>query len=267
MIFRRFFKAFFIGLIAFVVNIFTPLDLWALDGITVDDTSETETVITLQVELCPEPVDDPATPEAEGLTAEEIQAFIDAQDPAVTAIWNVCTSRFRIRRGATRKIIRFEFEFTVLDNCDVERDPNKKRFKLHPGSAPEAEGRNADTINLWVENTSRTLAHELGHVMGLGEEYGYNGGPTRQNIMGRGSSTKITPYHVMTILFVNADNPEAAEKRKRVLMKTLLRLADQTTARQIAAENGITAENYDAYKDQFSANGTQMQPGVPSRSE
>lgn len=31
--------------------------------------------------------------------------------------------------------------------------------------------------------------------------------------------------------------------------------------------NDIPAADYDAYKDQFSANGSQMQPGVPSRSE
>lgn len=252
-------------LAALLTNFFVWKNAWALGGVTVDDSSETETVVTLQIELCADPADDPATPAKEGLTKEELQAFADAQDPAVTAIWNACPNRFRLRRGAPLKTVRFEFEFTVLDNCDAARNPDKKRFPVHPGKAPSTSRENADTENLWIENTSRTLAHELGHVMGLEEEYGYDGGPTRQNIMGRGSFTTIVPYQVMTILFQNADNPDAAEDHRRHLMKSLLRMADQKTARKIAADNDITGAQYDAYKDQFDANSSQVQPGAPKK--
>lgn len=250
---------------AVVVCLASARDLWAR-GVTVDDSGETETVITLNIELCPKPADNPDTPEQEGLTREELEAFAEAQDAAVTEIWNACPNRFRIRRDAPLKTIRFEFEFTVLDDCDTPRDPDRKRFPVHPGRAPASSRRNADTENLWIENTSRTLAHELGHVMGLGEEYEYNNGPTRQNIMGRGSNTEIVPYQIMTILFLNADNPDDAERQRRNKMKSFLRMADQKTAKDYAAQNGITSDEYDAYKDQFDANNSQVQPAAPSRS-
>ncbi|HEX5035580.1 MAG TPA: hypothetical protein VFX30_00255 [bacterium] len=264
-LFRKTCPPFFAALTALAALLFLPTEGRAFDGVTVDDSNETETVVTVQIELCADPADDPETPAKEGLTKEEVQAFADAQDAAVTAIWNACPNRFRLRRGAPLKNVRFEFEFTVLDNCNAERDPNKKRFPVHPGKAPSSSRENADTENLWIENTDRTVAHELGHVMGLGEEYGYDGGPTRENLMGRGNFTAIVPYHVMTILFVYSDNPDAAEINRRRLMKTLLKMADQKTARKIAAQNDITAADYDAYKDRFAANGSQVQPGPPTK--
>jgi hypothetical protein len=248
-------------LFAALVCLLSAQTLWAR-GVTVDDTAEGETVITLQVELCPDPADDPNTPEKEGPTPQEVQDFVDAHKDEVTAIWNACERMLRIRPGAPRKTIRFVFEFTVLDNCDEERNPEKKRYKVHLGMPPPEDGKNADNENLWLENTSRTFAHELGHAMGLEDEYDWNG-KTRENLMGRGSFREILPYHLMTILFTNADNPNEAEQRRRALMKTLLRMPDQKLAKTIAAQNEITEQQYDAYKGQFDANSTQIQPGRP----
>jgi len=260
-------KKCFVGFLAFTFITLSVSALWALNGVSVDDSGDTETVVTVNVELCPDPADDPETPAKEGLTREEMEAFVTAQDAAVTAIWNDCTNRFRLRRGATLKTVRFEFEFTILDNCEAEKNPDRKRFPVHPGKAPSSSRRNADTENLWIENTPRTLAHELGHVMGLDEEYAYNNGPTRKNIMGRGSSTKLEPYQIMTILFLNGGNPDADERRRRGNMKTFLRMTNQKEAKSFAEQNGITSGEYDDYKDQFTANSSQIQPAAPSRSE
>lgn len=248
--------------------VFLPLLLlfqsqaWAR-GVSVDDTAAGETVITMQVELCADPLDDPNTEEKEGPSKQEVQDFIDSHKERISQIWNACARKFRIKRGAVAKRLRFVFEFTVLDNCDAEKDPAKKRYRVRLGSPPADEGKNADSETLWMDNTSRTIAHELGHGMGLDDEYDYEGG-TRENLMGRGSSTKLEPYHLMTILFLNADNPGDAEARRRILMKTLLRMPDQVLAKRIAADNGITNAEYDAYKDQFAANSSQIQPGRPA---
>lgn len=256
-------KNLFIPFIVLLLIAMMQGSIWAR-GVSVDDTGATETVITMQVELCPDPVDDPNTPEKEGPTRQEVQDFVDANQERVAQIWNACARKFRVRRGAVAKTLRFVFQFTVLENCDAEKDPTKKRYKVHLGSPPADEGKNADSENLWLENTSRTFAHELGHAMGLDDEYNYNGG-TRENLLGRGSSTKLESYHLMTILFLHADNPDDAEARRRTLMKTLLRMPDQGLAKKIAADNGITNAEYDAYKDSFAANSTQIQPGRPTR--
>ncbi|HEX5034960.1 MAG TPA: hypothetical protein VFW62_10790 [bacterium] len=238
--------------------------LWAR-SITVDDSGAADIVITTNVELCPDPKDDPDTPEKEGPSPEDLQNFIEAHQEEVARIWNACPRRLRIRRGEPRKTVRFVFNFSVAEDCDGPPDPEKKRFKVHLGKPPPESGKNADSENLWLENTSRSVAHEIGHRMGLDDEYDPNGG-TRENLMGRGSGEnfeQVLTYHVMTILFENAGSPDANEERRRGLMKTLLRMKDQSTARKIAADNGITGAEYDAYKDQFAANGTEIQPGRP----
>lgn len=230
--------------------------------ITVDDSAETETVITLRVELCPDPKDNPATEKKEGPTTQEVQDFIDAKLPGVTAIWNSCDKQFRINRDAPRKTVRFVFDVTVIDDCKAERDPTKKRMKVHLGRAPARLGIDANATNLWMENTPKTIAHEFGHFLGLDEEY-RQFGPTRANLMGRDETPMLEPYHVMTALFMNYGNPDGAEERRRANMQFCLRSADQKSARAFAADNGITEDEYNAYADQFTANNSQMQPAAP----
>lgn len=234
----------------------------AAQEISVDDSSETETVITLRVELCPDPKDNPATEKKEGPTTQEVQDFADAIIPGVTSIWNACDKQFRINRDAPRKTVRFVFDVSVIDDCKAERDPAKKRMKVHLGHAPARLGIDANATNLWMENTAKTVAHEFGHFLGLDEEY-RQFGPTRANLMGRDETPKLESYHVMTALFMNYGDPDAVEQRRRANMQFCLRSADQKSSRAFAAENGITEEQYDAYADQFSANNSQMQPGQP----
>ncbi|HKY62221.1 MAG TPA: hypothetical protein VJR29_02290 [bacterium] len=243
---------------------FAAPQLWAR-SITVDDSGAEEIVITTNVELCPKPKDDPDTPEKEGPTPEDLQNFIEAHQEEVARIWNACPRRLRVRRGEPRKTVRFVFNFSVIEDCDTPKDPEKKRFMVHLGKPPPETGKNADSENLWLENTSRSVAHEIGHKMGLEDEYDPNGG-TRENLMGRGQGgdfERVMLYHVATILFEHVGNPDADEEARRELMKTLLRMKDQKTAKKIAADNGITNAEYDAYKDLFAANGTEIQPGRP----
>ncbi len=231
-------------------------------SVTVDNTGKDETVITVEIELCPDPADDPKTEKKEGPTKEELEEFAKKHEKEVENIWNACSSKLRIKRGDPRKQIRFDFKFTVIDDCEKKRDPNKHRFKVHPGAPPSDQDYNANTTNLWMENTSRTIAHELGHVMGLDEDYRKKG-KTRKTLMGRGSYTKLKVYMLMTILFINHGDPDDKEAKRRRLMKTLLRMKDQELARRIAVDNDITKAQYDAYKDQFDVNGTTVQPDLP----
>lgn len=249
-------------LLAFFLSLGFLNNLWAIEGVTVDDTGADETVITLKVELCPDPVDDPATEEKEGLTKEEVQTFIDERIKRVTEIWNSCGSKLRIKPGAPEKRIRFVFDVVVLDDCKAPKDPMKKRVKVHPGDPPKEK--NADAANFWETNNARTIAHEFGHLMGLGEEYSANPkGPTRENLMGRPPFTKVLKYHLATILFTYQGDPDKKELERRRLMKMLLRKADQDEARKIAEQNDITKEQYDAYADMFKVNDTEIQPDRP----
>lgn len=238
--------------------------LWGR-SVTVDDSSETEILVTLRVELCPKPKDDPDTPEKEGPSLEDLQNFIEAHQEAVTRMWNPCPKRVRMRRGTPLKNIRFAFEISAIEDCEQEKDPDKKRYQVHLGMPPPESGKNADNENLWLENTDRSVAHEFGHSMGLEDEYSQFGG-NRENIMGSGTGEKferILTYHIISILFNNVGTPDRAEENRRILMESMLRMKDQKTARKIAADNGITKEQYDAYKDMFTVNGTEVQPGRP----
>lgn len=251
-------------LLALAILGFSAPWLWAGDT-SVDLSGETEIVVTHRVELCADPKDNPDTPEKEGPTTEDLQNFIEAHQANVTQIWNACPHRLRVWRGTPAKTVRFVFEFSIVEDCKSPLDPDKKRFRVHPGLPPEETGKNADSENLWLENTDRTLAHEFGHSMGLEDEYSYNGG-TRENLMGRGTGgdfEKVERYHVTTILFNNVGDPDPAEQRRRAFMESMLRMKDQTTARRAAADNGIPKADYDAYKDQFTVNNSQVQPGRP----
>ncbi len=249
-------------LISVLLLLFLPLSLWAND-VSVEDAAE-EIVITMRADLCPDPKDNPDTPEAEGPTVEQVQQFLEAHIENIHRIWNACTRTFRMGKGQPPKPVRFVFDIQVIEDCDQERDPDRKRIKVHLGKPPSDSRKKADTENLWIdETTSKNFAHELGHSMGLGEEYQYNGGPTRQNLMGRGENETVLAYHITTIIFTNAGDPDRAEVARRATMKTCLRMKDQKLARQIAAQNGITDAQYDAYKEIFTANNSEIQPEAP----
>lgn len=248
---------FFLLALIFFVGI-----VWA-GPVSVDNTGETETVITLEIELCPDPADDPNTPEKEGPTTEDLEEFAEKHEAEAERIWNARKTKFRVKRGEKRKTVRFDIKFTILDNCEADQNPDKKRYKVHLGKPSAREKKNADARNLWLTNTSKTVAHEFGHTMGLNDEYYSYYGPTRNNLMGRGSNKTVLNYHIMTILFLHYDNPNKDELQKRRNMKTLLRMKDQSEARRLGADMGIDKDQYDAYKDQFDVNGTEIQPERP----
>lgn len=249
-------------LISGLFLLFAPKSLWAND-VSVEET-DTEIVITMRADLCPDPKDNPDTPEAEGPTVEQVQQFLEAHLENIHRIWNACTRNFRLGKGQATKPVRFVFDINVIEDCDQERDPNRKRIKVHLGNPPPDSRKKADTENLWIDETSsKNFAHELGHSMGLGEEYKYNGGPTRENLMGRGENPTVLPYHITTIIFTNAGDPDNDEAARRATMKTCLRMKDQKLARRIAAQNGITDAQYDAYKEIFTANNSEIQPEAP----
>ncbi|MCC6272745.1 MAG: hypothetical protein IT572_04710 [Deltaproteobacteria bacterium] len=251
-----------IALLAGLFCLFFAASLRAND-VSVEE-ADAEIVITMRAELCPDPKDNPDTEAAEGPTVEQVQQFLEAHLENIRRIWNACTRTFRMGKGRPAKPVRFVFDITVIEDCDQERDPDRKRIKVHLGKPPPESRKKADTENLWIEETtSKNFAHELGHSMGLGEEYKYNGGPTRQNLMGRGENETVLAYHITTIIFTNAGNPDRAESQRRATMKTCLRMKDQKLARQIAAQNGINDAQYDAYKEIFTANNSEIQPEAP----
>lgn len=240
----------------------TTKSLWAND-VSVEE-ADNEIVVTMRAELCPDPRDNPNTPQAEGPSVDQVKEFLESHLENIHRIWNACRRNFRLSKDQAPKPLRFVFDIKVIEDCNQERDPDRKRIKVHLGKPAPTSRKKADTENLWIEETSsKNFAHELGHSMGLGEEYQYNGGPTRNNLMGRGENPTVLPYHITTILFTNIGNPNNEEISRRATMKSCLRMADQKLARTIAAQNGINDAQYDAYKEIFTANNSQIQPEAP----
>jgi hypothetical protein len=253
----KFRVALFVGF--FCLSFASPLQA---NDVLVEE-GEEEIVVTMRAELCPDPKDNPDTEGKEGPTVEQVQQFLAAHLENIHRIWNACTKTFKMGKDQPPKPVRFVFDINVIEDCDQERDPDRKRIKVHLGKPPPNSGKKADAENLWLDKTtSKNFAHELGHSMGLGEEYKYNGGPTRVNLMGRGENETVLAYQVATVLFVNASQ-DPAEIARRTTMKSCLRMRDQKLARQIAEQNGISAAEYDAYKEFFTFNNTEVQPEAP----
>ena len=222
-------------------------------SVTFDDSNPVVAEITIQLELCPD----------EGVTVEQMRAYVNTHKDTIEAIWLSNTGPFRTTPGGPRKDIHIHIEYSFIDDCDDERNPDKYRFKIHPGMPPAREGRNAHAGHLYLGNTARTIAHEIGHAFGLNDEYNRGGGRTATNLLGRGSSRTVTDNHIITIMVLHYGNPDAKELRKRRTVKTLLRIYDRATARRRAIETGVAPEPFDTMVNILDANGVSIQPPPP----
>jgi hypothetical protein len=225
---------------------------WAR-SVTFDDSNPIVAEITIQLELCPD----------DGVTVQQMRDFIDRHKDAVEAIWLGNTGPLRTTPGGQPRDIHIHIEYSFIDDCDDERNPDKYRFRIHPGMPPASERRNAHAGHLYLGNTPRTIAHEIGHAFGLNDEYNSNGGSTATNLLGRGSSTTVTDNHLITIMVLHYGNPDAEELQKRRIVKALLRLYDRATARRRALETGVAPEPFDTMTGILDANGLTIQPPPP----
>lgn len=221
--------------------------------VTVEETDDT-IVVRLAVELCPDT----------GVTQQDLRDFVAKHRAGAEEILNRNSRGFRTSREAKPKPVRIEIVFTYLETCDTPFSPDRHRFKVRPGRPPKSERRNASSGQLFLENTTRTVAHELGHALGLDDEYADRGG-TRSNLMGRsgsGHDRTVTDEHLMTILFVHLGNPDAVEARCRRTLKALLRLYGRQKAREIFIQN-CPEEMFDRLMALLDANGVPLQPPPP----
>lgn len=130
-------------------------------SVTFDDSNPLVAEITIRLELCPD----------DGVTVEQMQDYVNTHKDTIEAIWLGNTTAFRTTLGGTRKDIHIHIEYSFIEDCGNERNPDKYRFKIHVGMLPANEGRNAHAGHLYLGNTARTIAHEIGHALGLDDEY------------------------------------------------------------------------------------------------